>query len=244
MSSLLSALLERGAPCKLKLLVPAAAIAGVLSIGATPANAQTGSLAWADGTSDFFSQVDLSDPTDIFTVVFDPESAPGAADGVTLVSTANGVFTPDFAPAPPAITYGTNSVVGIFQQVASIDANTAIYELQGNTSFNFSNGVSIGLIDTTQFTVALTAGGTIEALLTDPRTADVLSFVTGLSAGAVIPTNGAFTFNDTAPAGGGSYSANIDVGETVPGPLPILGAGVAFGYSRKVRKRIKLGQTA
>jgi len=25
----------------------------------------------------------------------------------------------------------------------------------------------------------------------------------------------------------------------VPGPLPILGVGAAFGYSRKLRKRIK-----
>jgi hypothetical protein len=25
----------------------------------------------------------------------------------------------------------------------------------------------------------------------------------------------------------------------VPGPLPILGAGIAFGYSRKLRSRIK-----
>lgn len=27
--------------------------------------------------------------------------------------------------------------------------------------------------------------------------------------------------------------------EAVPGPLPILGAAAAFGYSRKLRKRIK-----
>ena len=29
-----------------------------------------------------------------------------------------------------------------------------------------------------------------------------------------------------------------------PGPLPILGAGAAFGFSRKLRSRIKAGRTA
>ncbi len=57
-------------------------------------------------------------------------------------------------------------------------------------------------------------------------------------------TDGAFTFNDTSADGGGSYSANIDVATKVPGPLPILGAGVAFGYSRRLRKRIKVGVSA
>jgi len=32
--------------------------------------------------------------------------------------------------------------------------------------------------------------------------------------------------------------------ESVPGPLPILGAGAAFGFSRKLRSRIKAGRTA
>jgi len=31
---------------------------------------------------------------------------------------------------------------------------------------------------------------------------------------------------------------------TVPGPLPLLGVGAAFGYSRTLRKRIKRGQAA
>jgi hypothetical protein len=29
-----------------------------------------------------------------------------------------------------------------------------------------------------------------------------------------------------------------------PGPLPVLGAGAAFGFSRKLRKRIKLARVA
>ena len=37
-----------------------------------------------------------------------------------------------------------------------------------------------------------------------------------------------------APSGGGGNSASV------PGPLPILGLAAAFGFSRKLRKRIKL----
>jgi len=32
---------------------------------------------------------------------------------------------------------------------------------------------------------------------------------------------------------------NLTIGKPVPGPLPILGVGAAFGFSRKLRKRIK-----
>jgi hypothetical protein len=56
--------------------------------------------------------------------------------------------------------------------------------------------------------------------------ANPAAFVTGLtfnSTGTVNVTQTPITFNTTA----------------VPGPLPILGVGAAFGWSRKLRKRIK-----
>lgn len=36
-----------------------------------------------------------------------------------------------------------------------------------------------------------------------------------------------------------TITQKFDEGETVPGPLPILGAAAAFGFSRKLRSRIK-----
>jgi hypothetical protein len=36
---------------------------------------------------------------------------------------------------------------------------------------------------------------------------------------------------------GRSYAFRVDA-QSVPGPLPILGIGAAFGFSRKLRKRI------
>jgi hypothetical protein len=41
------------------------------------------------------------------------------------------------------------------------------------------------------------------------------------------------------PMGYGQISDFTNTFEAVPGPLPVLGAGAAFGFSRKLRKRIK-----
>jgi hypothetical protein len=41
------------------------------------------------------------------------------------------------------------------------------------------------------------------------------------------------------PASIDAISNNFTQRETVPGPLPLLGAGAAFGFSRKLRSRIK-----
>jgi hypothetical protein len=38
----------------------------------------------------------------------------------------------------------------------------------------------------------------------------------------------------------GSQVVEMQPGSSVPGPLPLLGAGAAFGYSRRLRNRVKL----
>lgn len=57
------------------------------------------------------------------------------------------------------------------------------------------------------------------------------------------PTSGDFTDlvpGDYAGCPGSCVSASINI---VPGPLPLLGVGAAFGFSRKLRKRIKGSKT-
>ena len=39
---------------------------------------------------------------------------------------------------------------------------------------------------------------------------------------------------------GTTYSITPGPASEVPGPLPILGAGAAFGFSRRLRHRIKV----
>lgn len=49
-----------------------------------------------------------------------------------------------------------------------------------------------------------------------------------------------FAFNRSASGNLSTVGASFDTStHTVPGPLPILGAVAAFGFSRKLRKRIK-----
>ena len=62
------------------------------------------------------------------------------------------------------------------------------------------------------------------------------------------PISGMFStiyIKDTyTPAAGGGIDNVINDFRNVPGPLPILGAGAAFGFSRKLRGRIKAARTA
>jgi hypothetical protein len=66
---------------------------------------------------------------------------------------------------------------------------------------------------------------------------------TGTDSEILKPTNTLYitdTYTGTASAGLDNF---INTYQT-PGPLPILGAGAAFGFSRKLRSRIKAGRTA
>lgn len=45
-----------------------------------------------------------------------------------------------------------------------------------------------------------------------------------------------FTYNNSASF---ANSVALTVGTPVPGPLPLMGAGMAFGFSRKLRQRVK-----
>lgn len=49
---------------------------------------------------------------------------------------------------------------------------------------------------------------------------------------------------NTYTPGGGAIDNAQNTFRNVPGPLPILGAGAAFGFSRKLRGRIKAARTA
>lgn len=235
MATTLRSLLNRGMP--LKFLIPAAAITGALTIGAPSAHAlQTGSLEFADGTGDFFSQVNFADPTDTFSVLFNTGTNP-----LALVSGATGLFVPPFAPAPPSVALGISPATGVFNFVSLVNPFQAVYKLASNTAFTFSNGVTVGIFGGVDFLVSKSATSVqVDVLQTLPP--NLTSFVTGLPADPVYVTAGAFTFNDTISPRGGSYSAQVDVAkqvDTVPGPLPILGAGAAFGFSRRLRKRVK-----
>lgn len=64
--------------------------------------------------------------------------------------------------------------------------------------------------------------------------ANVVSTANG---GQNYPASG---FEDIARAAEGKISFEISGGSAVPGPLPLLGAGAAFGFTRRLRSRIRI----
>jgi hypothetical protein len=64
--------------------------------------------------------------------------------------------------------------------------------------------------------------------------------VTTVPKGFVEPANDFPAFNDAIR----KKIVREITGDAVPGPLPILGAGMAFGFSRRLRKRINLATLA
>jgi hypothetical protein len=59
-----------------------------------------------------------------------------------------------------------------------------------------------------------------------------------------VPRRSQYWIRDTFTPGDGSIDNALNTVRNVPGPLPILGAGAAFGFSRKLRGRIKATSAA
>ena len=210
--------------------------------------AQVGSLSFTDGTSNWAPQF-LSGGVPFLPATFDVTFDPA---GFASVFGADGLFLPDFTEVPPADPYltGTNRPTVTFGFEASEPGN-AFYSLNEDLVFTFNGPASAGTVTIYEGTVfAGTADATFTNVQFDLDVAKTLdlnpatpspTFV-GLTNDPVVVTGGAFTFNDTTGPGLGSYSANVDIAKPhskVPAPLPIFGAAVAFGYTRKVRARIR-----
>jgi hypothetical protein len=117
-----------------------------------------------------------------------------------------------------------------------------------NGSLSFTATAANGL-------VFLDASGNFDKTV---GTASVTTTLSNLSGSGQLVTTGSgvgptlFNSNTTATSGLISWAAasgsvsqslslafNLQNQASVPGPLPLLGAGMAFGFSRKLRKRIK-----
>ena len=90
------------------------------------------------------------------------------------------------------------------------------------------------------------SGGTIASTVTSAGLSGPASSTGGPGPGVAFNsgvTTAAFsqTFSVTSPAtlNQVGFSFTQSNPSSVPGPLPVLGAGAAFGFSRKLRKRIK-----
>jgi hypothetical protein len=149
--------------------------------------------------------------------------------GTINISEYLGIWTVQtlFSPATTGPVNGTlmynvaiTDPVATFDQV-SVSANASNFPIAGNPLIT---STIPGAIPTT-FTADAVSPPTIK------------SFVSGTKTIAV-------SQNFTASAGRRLSSFTTDFTQKVPAPLPLLGAGAAFGFSRRLRSRIKTSAAA
>lgn len=182
----------------------------------------------------------------------------GVASAATLASPAHAVqLQQDFAGAyaPSSWTFTSDPALGD----GSVDISAAPAAI---TVIGSNNFLSTGFFDNvnTDYTIAAAASGPVSFDWSYSSTDD--DFFDGF--GYLL--NGSFTqLADNASQGTGFSQFNVLSGDTfgfrvfatdnqvgpgnatisnfsapVPGPLPLLGVGAAFGYSRRLRRRINL----
>jgi len=105
--------------------------------------------------------------------------------------------------------------------------------------FGYSSGVDASGVGAT-FTKTIHSTAPLGALNTVTETTGSPTPLTAISPSTTVSFQGSFSLAGTT---GNSFSDsiyqkpfNID---KVPGPLPLMGAAAAFGFSRKIRRRIK-----
>lgn len=126
-----------------------------------------------------------------------------------------------------------------FSPVSSVASFTLDYEVAIQDPTKFFAAVDIDsnvpTFAPSESLVATYTGGTNPV---------VLSSINGEQNPAVLPVFGRPTtllVSNVYNSNGGqidSFENSFQQASTVPGPLPVLGAGVAFGFSRKLRRRI------
>ena len=246
---------QKLAPMGVASLGAIAAIAG-LGIAAAPAQAVSfGALAWEDGTSNFFNDVEFVSGNS-FEVTF---VSPLFTDDVTTVSGASGLLLDGFGPFPDIVnlipeaptasfTYDDNNQVGL-------PTGFARYELDDDLVFNLENQVVVTIGAESTFVgefdlnpAGQTQGVEFELDIASEATqvtvgGEVYSFAGG-SDGDNLITGEVFTFGDLEETTiGGEYGAEISIAshQGVPEPASILGllavGGLGIAMKRKQQSK-------
>ncbi|MFM9087268.1 MAG: hypothetical protein ACKOPT_03840 [Cyanobium sp.] len=129
----------------------------------------------------------------------------------------------------------SNYTGGLISSVYRVTANTAGYPLNGIDLA--ASGIGNLTVKKEVFSDAALTTKVTELNLTGAGS----TFVSNFSPLSTIYIRD--TFNNPIP-GASSIDNAQNTLRNVPGPLPILGAGAAFGFSRKLRGRIKASRAA
>ena len=186
-------------------------------------------------------------------------NAGGAAAMIVPCTGTNGAnFVMDVITPPPPASGSTScsSPVGDFNEFVTIDTKFTpelVGPATGHTSFKLTSlqGPFTRVLLDSDFD--LPSGSVTKTLW-----ADAALTIPILTSAPLVSTNGsstpliniiggpteiwvkdAYEIAGVFPLAGGQLDNYTNTFEAVPGPLPVLGAGAAFGFSRKLRARIK-----
>ena len=195
-------------------------------VAVNPAQALTGSLAFSDGSDDWFSEVNPG-INDTFDIEFNPFD-------LNFVTTQNGDFTPPFDGSP---VQGIQSSVGTFEYV-SMDGSAFTYELVNDLVFAYDNGATVTWAAGSLFEGVFNTLDSIEfAFLPSPQPV----VVTGIGEDVTV-INSTLQFSDTSAIGGGTYNATVDV-TSEPTAVPEPGILAGFGLLVLGGVRLRKSQT-
>jgi hypothetical protein len=165
--------------------------------------------------------------TDFVTITTTGTGTVATGSANTLNFSLQGNPNPYASPFSGVLNYsidapGGKSIIDYTSAISSsanAGNNTGTFDLTGSAGTAAATYVPFNLATGATKTYASTS------VLTDAFTASV-----GVTQGTIQQFTQSFNFQNTPTP--------PPVGVPVPGPLPVLGAGIAFGYSRKLRKRI------
>ena len=135
-----------------------------------------------------------------------------------------------FTGTPPSLMYDVMKLTGLPIAQASTNATVGNVPPIGGGSTSVNSTIT-GLIGGS---LASSNGAIVSNMFTTP--------VTSTKVTSVFSTTGPGTFSSIKTEF--TPGAPVPPPSLVPGPLPLLGAGAAFGFSRRLRRRINTSATA
>jgi PEP-CTERM motif len=202
-------------------------VAAVVSFaGSAQAANIVGSLAFSDGTDNWYSQV-APGAGDVFSVTFNPGS-------INLVTTQDGFFTPPFNGDP---VQGLAPSTGNFEYVSTVSDGTTnryTYKLTNNLVFEYTNGAKLTWGVGTEFVGFQNATNSLQFDLAPNQTVPLVENIGETDFSLFAST---FQFSDTSAAAGGTYNGSVDLTVSVPEPTTMLGLGLVASGMVMARRR-------